>query len=85
VREAVRLSRKIQLNDSAADVCYFNAIDRMAAPGYQDILRSRVKTTRVTETMFKVGELTYKLIDLGGQQSKRKKWIHCGTTTATQS
>ena len=79
VREAVRRSREFQLNDSA--VYYFNSIDRMAAPNYlptdQDILRSRVKTTGITETTFKVGELTYKLFDVGGQRSERKKWIHC--------
>ena len=53
----------------------------MSAPGYlptdPDILRSRVKTTGITETTFKVGELTYKLFDVGGQRSERKKWIHC--------
>ncbi len=79
VREAVRRSREFQLNDSA--VYYFNSLDRMSAPGYlptdQDILRSRVKTTGITETTFKVGELTYKLFDVGGQRSERKKWIHC--------
>nr|P30675.3 RecName: Full=Guanine nucleotide-binding protein subunit alpha [Coprinellus congregatus]CAA48172.1 G protein alpha subunit [Coprinellus congregatus] len=79
LKEAVRRSREFQLNDSA--VYYFNSIDRMSAPGYlptdQDILRSRVKTTGITETTFKVGELTYKLFDVGGQRSERKKWIHC--------
>jgi len=79
VVEAVRRSREFQLNDSAT--YYFNAIERMAAPGYlptdQDILRSRVKTTGITETTFQVGELTYKLFDVGGQRSERKKWIHC--------
>lgn len=79
VREAVRRSREFQLNDSAT--YYFNALDRIGAPGYlptdQDILRSRVKTTGITETSFRVGELTYKLFDVGGQRSERKKWIHC--------
>ncbi|KAF7306308.1 hypothetical protein MIND_00421900 [Mycena indigotica] len=79
VKEAVRRSREFQLNDSA--VYYFNSIDRMSSPDYlptdQDILRSRVKTTGITETTFKVGELTYKLFDVGGQRSERKKWIHC--------
>jgi guanine nucleotide-binding protein G(i) subunit alpha len=79
VSEAVRRAREFQLNDSA--VYYFNAIERMASPSYlptdQDILRSRVKTTGITETTFKVGELTYKLFDVGGQRSERKKWIHC--------
>jgi guanine nucleotide-binding protein G(i) subunit alpha len=53
----------------------------MAQSGYlpndQDILRSRVKTTGITETMFRVGDLTYRLFDVGGQRSERKKWIHC--------
>jgi guanine nucleotide-binding protein G(i) subunit alpha len=79
VKEAVRRSREFQLNDSA--VYYFNSMDRMSSASYiptdQDILRSRVKTTGITETMFKVGELTYKLFDVGGQRSERKKWIHC--------
>lgn len=79
IKEAVSRSREFQLNDSA--VYYFNSIDRMSSPGYmptdQDILRSRVKTTGITETTFKVGELTYKLFDVGGQRSERKKWIHC--------
>ena len=79
VQDAVRRSREFQLNDSA--IYYFNAIDRMASPSYlptdQDILRSRVKTTGITETTFKVGDLTYKLFDVGGQRSERKKWIHC--------
>ena len=79
IKEAVSRSREFQLNDSA--VYYFNSIDRMSSLGYmptdQDILRSRVKTTGITETTFKVGELTYKLFDVGGQRSERKKWIHC--------
>ncbi|CAE7054548.1 unnamed protein product [Rhizoctonia solani] len=79
VREAVRRSREFQLNDSAT--YYFNSLERMSSPTYlptdQDILRSRVKTTGITETTFRVGELTYKLFDVGGQRSERKKWIHC--------
>jgi guanine nucleotide-binding protein subunit alpha len=79
VQEAVHRAREFQLNDSAT--YYFNALDRMAAPNYtptdQDILRSRVKTTGITETTFLVGELTYRLFDVGGQRSERKKWIHC--------
>lgn len=53
----------------------------MADPRYlptdQDILRSRVKTTGITETTFLIGDLTYKIFDVGGQRSERKKWIHC--------
>jgi guanine nucleotide-binding protein G(i) subunit alpha len=72
-------SREYQLNDSAK--YYFEAIDRVSAPGYlpddQDVLRSRVKTTGIVETTFHIGDLVYRLYDVGGQRSERKKWIHC--------
>jgi guanine nucleotide-binding protein G(i) subunit alpha len=72
-------SREYQLNDSAK--YYFDAMDRIGLAGYspteQDVLRSRVKTTGITETSFSVGDLTYRMFDVGGQRSERKKWIHC--------
>ncbi|KAH8835030.1 heterotrimeric G protein alpha subunit B [Flagelloscypha sp. PMI_526] len=79
VQLAVQRSNEFQLNDSAP--YYFDSLQRMADPNYlptdQDILRSRVKTTGITETTFQVGELLYRLFDVGGQRSERKKWIHC--------
>ncbi|KAI8585933.1 guanine nucleotide-binding protein subunit alpha [Geranomyces variabilis] len=72
-------SREYQLNDSAK--YYFDSIDRIAAADYvptdQDVLRSRVKTTGITENTFHIGDLTYRMYDVGGQRSERKKWIHC--------
>lgn len=60
---------------------YFNAIDRISEPDYipddQDVLRARVKTSGITETKFDIGQLTYRMLDVGGQRSERKKWIHC--------
>ena len=60
---------------------YFDSIQRIGASDYlptdQDVLRSRVKTTGITESHFTIGELKYKLFDVGGQRSERKKWIHC--------
>ncbi|OZJ02875.1 Guanine nucleotide-binding protein subunit alpha [Bifiguratus adelaidae] len=72
-------SREYQLNDSAK--YYFDSIDRIATidyiPSDQDVLRSRVKTAGITETTFVIGDLTYRMFDVGGQRSERKKWIHC--------
>ncbi|ORZ10398.1 guanine nucleotide-binding protein subunit alpha [Absidia repens] len=72
-------SREYQLNDSAK--YYFDSIDRIGDINYvptdQDVLRSRVKTTGITETTFVIGDLTYRMFDVGGQRSERKKWIHC--------
>ncbi|CAI2170950.1 7173_t:CDS:2 [Funneliformis geosporum] len=77
--ECFNRSREYQLNDSAK--YYFDSIDRIAKTEYlptdQDVLRSRVKTTGITETTFIIGELTYRMFDVGGQRSERKKWIHC--------
>lgn len=38
---------------------------------------ARVKTTGITETTFKIDNLIYRMFDVGGQRSERKKWIHC--------
>ncbi|KAJ9072862.1 guanine nucleotide-binding protein subunit alpha, variant 2 [Entomophthora muscae] len=79
VRYCFSRSREYQLNDSAA--YYFDSVDRFSQSDYlptdQDVLRSRVKSTGITETIFHVGKLTYRMVDVGGQRSERKKWIHC--------
>ncbi|ORX57035.1 putative Gpa2-guanine nucleotide-binding protein alpha-2 subunit [Hesseltinella vesiculosa] len=60
---------------------YLASLDRLWASDYiptdQDILRSRAKTTGIVETIFHMGPLTYRMFDVGGQRSERKKWIHC--------
>jgi guanine nucleotide-binding protein subunit alpha len=59
----------------------FNSVERFATPDYiptdQDILRARMKTLGVQESLFQVGKVTYRMVDVGGQRSERKKWIHC--------
>lgn len=59
---------------------YFRDIDRLFAKDYlptdQDILRARLRTTGITETEFNTGSLIYRMFDVGGQRSERKKWIH---------
>ncbi|KAL8212276.1 UNVERIFIED_CONTAM: Guanine nucleotide-binding protein G(t) subunit alpha-1 [Gekko kuhli] len=68
-----------QLNDSAS--YYLSDLPRLVRPGYipteQDVLRSRVKTMGITETQFSFKDLNFRMFDVGGQRSERKKWIHC--------
>ncbi|XP_034961890.1 guanine nucleotide-binding protein G(t) subunit alpha-1 [Zootoca vivipara] len=68
-----------QLNDSAG--YYLSDLPRLVAPGYvpteQDVLRSRVKTTGIIESQFSFKDLHFRMFDVGGQRSERKKWIHC--------
>jgi guanine nucleotide-binding protein subunit alpha len=55
-------------------------IDRLYERNYlptdQDILRARLRTTGISETLFNIGPYTYRMFDVGGQRSERKKWIH---------
>uniref|UniRef100_A0A8C4JLX7 G protein subunit alpha transducin 3 n=1 Tax=Dromaius novaehollandiae TaxID=8790 RepID=A0A8C4JLX7_DRONO len=46
-------------------------------PSEQDVLHSRVKTTGIIETQFSFKDLNFRMFDVGGQRSERKKWIHC--------
>uniref|UniRef100_A0A2K6SZC8 G protein subunit alpha i3 n=1 Tax=Saimiri boliviensis boliviensis TaxID=39432 RepID=A0A2K6SZC8_SAIBB len=62
-------------------VYYLNDLDRISQSNYiptqQDVLRTRVKTTGIVETHFTFKDLYFKMFDVGGQRSERKKWIHC--------
>lgn len=59
---------------------YFADVEKLFAKDYlptdQDILRARLRTTGISETIFETGNLTYRMFDVGGQRSERKKWIH---------
>ncbi|CAG8542628.1 1240_t:CDS:2 [Diversispora eburnea] len=65
--------------DSGVQQCYER--DRLFSQNYvpsdQDILHTRMKTTGIVETIFHLGQHTYRMFDVGGQRSERKKWIHC--------
>ena len=79
IKDCYSRSREYQLNDSAA--YYLDALERLCdssyVPSEQDVLRTRVKTTGIIETKFEYKNLFFTLIDVGGQRSERKKWIHC--------
>ncbi|KAI8607599.1 guanine nucleotide binding protein, alpha subunit [Chytriomyces sp. MP71] len=55
-----------------------NHLARICHPSYAptetDILSMRVMTTSISETRFLVKNVTYRVFDVGGQRSQRKKW-----------
>lgn len=69
---------EFQLSDCVAYYC--TEVERLGAPGYipteQDVLRSRAKTTGIIETEFEVDGTKFRMVDVGGQRSERKKWMH---------
>jgi len=79
VKATYARSAEFQLNDSAS--YYFESVDRLIAPDYtvsqEDVLRSRTKTTGIIETEFDVQGTHFRMVDVGGQRSERKKWMYC--------
>jgi hypothetical protein len=44
-------------------------------PTNQDILYAKLRTIGIVETVFELGGYSYRMVDVGGQRSERKKWI----------
>ncbi|THU83244.1 guanine nucleotide binding protein, alpha subunit [Dendrothele bispora CBS 962.96] len=60
---------------------FFTSLDRLFdttyVPSDQDIVHSRARTIGITETTFNLREHEMLMVDVGGQKSERRKWIHC--------
>lgn len=46
-------------------------------PTVEDIIKCRTKTTGIQDLCFEMDGVEFRLIDVGGQRSERKKWISC--------
>uniref|UniRef100_A0A673TYQ5 G protein subunit alpha 15 n=1 Tax=Suricata suricatta TaxID=37032 RepID=A0A673TYQ5_SURSU len=79
VRACYERRREFHLLDSA--VYYLSHLERITGEDYvptaQDVLRSRMPTTGINEYCFSVQKTNLRIVDVGGQRSERKKWIHC--------
>jgi len=68
-----------QLSDSTG--YYYSHLTRILAPDYipsiDDVLRAREATTGIHEFSFDLDPAIFRMIDVGGQRSERRKWIHC--------
>jgi len=78
IREVFERRAEFQLVDSCA---YF--FDRVMTflpeeyvPTDEDILMSRSRTVGCSEICFELDDYYFRLVDVGGQQSERRKWIH---------
>jgi len=79
IQEVFKFDSGFQILDSCK--YYLDDLDRILVPSYnpndQDILRSRAQTNGVYEIKFSIQSLDFKLIDVGGQRSERRKWLGC--------
>ena len=79
VKKCFARSSEYQLGDS---VGYFlNNLKRLCDPDYiptqHDVLQARVCTTGINEYRFICKGIHFMMVDVGGQKSQRKKWLHC--------
>ncbi|KAK3813531.1 MAG: guanine nucleotide-binding protein subunit alpha, partial [Linnemannia elongata] len=68
---------QLSIQDSAK--YFLDAVDRVAHPEYiptdDDILQARVRTLAVSEHIFDIDGVAYRIYDVGGQKSLRKYWV----------
>lgn len=64
-------------------VCFsfLDNIDRISAQNFtptdDDVLRVRIPTTGIVQEDFQFAHVGLRIVDVGGQKSERRKWIHC--------
>ncbi|CAG2100984.1 unnamed protein product, partial [Medioppia subpectinata] len=79
VQQCFSRRNEYQLTDSAK--YYISDIDRITCSEYlptqQDILRARAPTNGINEYTFVYESIIFRMVDVGGQRSERRKWIHC--------
>ncbi|KAM5533369.1 hypothetical protein V8D89_012919 [Ganoderma adspersum] len=60
---------------------YYADLDRFFKPSYvpteEDVVHSHARTTGISETVFSLRDHDIIMVDVGGQKSERRKWIHC--------
>lgn len=59
---------------------FFQNVARYGEPKYlpnnEDMVRIRLPTTGIYEHLFTIEKIRLRIVDVGGQQSERRKWIH---------
>merc|ERR1719411_266626 len=79
VQDCFNRQKDYHMSDSIA--YFLTHIDRINQHDYvpteQDILRCRVPTTGVVEYSFNIQSHHFRIFDVGGQRTERRKWIHC--------
>lgn len=62
-------------------VFFFEEIERISQQNYipskQDVIRVRIQTSGIVDQKFTVNNVEFEMLDVGGQQNQRRKWIHC--------
>jgi len=84
-QECVKRKNEFQFLDSAP--YFLKQAEKFSSPDYlpsdEDVLRARSITTGIVTVPFEVkakgssSPFKFELVDVGGQRTERRKWIHC--------
>eukprot|EP01125_Pyxidicula_operculata_P012488 TRINITY_DN4096_c0_g1_i1.p1 TRINITY_DN4096_c0_g1~~TRINITY_DN4096_c0_g1_i1.p1 ORF type:complete len:344 (-),score=43.72 TRINITY_DN4096_c0_g1_i1:220-1251(-) len=79
VKEVVEQNTTLHLPSAVG--YYFDNVERFAEdnfiPSEEDLIRARAQTTGISEILIDHKSCKFKLVDVGGQRSERRKWLHC--------
>jgi GTPase SAR1 family protein len=78
-KDFAEFQTSLHLPDSAK--YFLDNLGRVAEENYTpnetDVLKCRCRTTGIIETEFEYEDVRYRLVDVGGQRSERRKWLNC--------
>lgn len=74
-------SRKDEYWNMDSTPYYLNEVFRIAdnsfAPNEEDMIMARIRTTGIVISEVVESPFKFQVVDVGGQRSERRKWIHC--------
>jgi len=81
VKEGFRMKCEWNIQIPSTTPYFFDNASRFAAETFQptddDMFRAKLKTTGISEISFEFNKTNFTIVDVGGQRSERRKWLHC--------
>jgi len=78
IQAAFLRANEYQLSDCAK--YFLDNVERLGQHSYipttQDILHTRVRTSGIVEVKFHIKDMIFRIHDVGGQRSERRKWLY---------
>eukprot|EP00457_Paulinella_chromatophora_P003719 gb/GEZN01003727.1/.p1 GENE.gb/GEZN01003727.1/~~gb/GEZN01003727.1/.p1 ORF type:complete len:386 (-),score=50.52 gb/GEZN01003727.1/:932-2089(-) len=79
IQAAYQIRHKFQLIDSAK--FFLDKLGKIThcayLPDTNDIMHARMRTLGIQQSEFMIKGFRFNLVDVGGQRSERRKWMHC--------
>jgi len=81
VKDAFENRSELRITIPSTSDYFFDNAERFAQENFQptpeDMFRAKLKTTGISEVVFEINRIEFTLVDVGGQRSERRKWLHC--------